>query len=361
MESLAGSRPASGRAHEERGWSVKVREIPIEDSAGLTLAYDLTGITPGRSKGAVFRRGHVFVAGDLDVLREIGKSSIKILELDPDEVHEDDAARELALSIAGNGIEVVMPGEAWADLVASREGLLKVDRERLTRLNQLDGVLIASRHDDSPVREGETLARAKVRELSVRRAVLDEARSMADGPVAALQVLPYRRLAGAAVITGREVYEGLKKDAFEPLLRRRLEEYGGSLDRVEIVPDDTADISRAISTALGAEAEIVFVTGGGSPDDSTSEAVGRIADEVVFHGVPVAPGAMSILAYSGDVPILGVPAGLLARPRGFIDLILPRILIGDKPTKVEIAAYGYGGLCLRCPTCVFPACPFGRR
>jgi molybdopterin biosynthesis enzyme len=339
---------------------MQTHEIPVEESVGLTLAYDLTGITPGKEKGAVLRRGHVITASDLEVLHAIGKSYIKILKLAPDDVHEDDAAKQLGLMLAGRGIDVTLPGEAWADLVASGTGLLKVDAERLRRVNLVDDLLVATRHNNSPVNAGETVGKAKIRGLVVRQAVLDEARRIAAGSSPVMEVLPYRTFRGGAVITGREIYEGRKKDAFEPLLRQRLEEYGSSLVHVEIVPDEVSEISRAIASALDAGLDLIFVTGGGSPDDSTSEGIAGSADEVAFHGVPVAPGAMTMLAYSRGVPILGVPGGLLARPRGFIDLVLPRLLAGEKPGRQELADYGHGGLCLRCATCVFPACAFGK-
>jgi hypothetical protein len=340
---------------------VKVREIPVGGAVvGLTLAYDLTGITPGGQKGAVLRRGHVISESDLVVLRDIGKSHIKILELAPDDVHEDEAAESLARMLAGDGIEVKLPGEAWADLVASRTGLLKVDVDRLRRLNLLDDLIIATRHTNSPVKVGDTVARAKVRGLAVRQAVLDEAQVLAGGSSKVAEVLPYRAVRAGAVITGREIFEGRKKDAFEPLLRQRLEEYGSALVHAEIVPDELTEVSRAITSALALGLDMIFVTGGGSPDDCTSESISRSAEEVVFHGVPVAPGAMTVLAYAKGVPILGVPGGLLAWPRGFFDLVFPRLLAGERLSKGEIAEYGHGGLCLRCDTCRFPACSFGK-
>jgi hypothetical protein len=118
---------------------MNARDIPVEQSVGLTLAYDLTGITPGKEKGAVLRRGHVITASDLELLRDIGKSHIKVLELAPDDVHEDDAAEQLALMFAGRGISVALPGEAWADLIASTTGLLKIAKDRLRRVNLLSG------------------------------------------------------------------------------------------------------------------------------------------------------------------------------------------------------------------------------
>ena len=339
---------------------MRVREVPVEEAIGLTLAYDLTRISPDKKKGAVLRRGHVLSEADVDILRGIGKSRIKILELRADEVHEDDAAQELAGLVAGEGIEVTMPGEAWADLVASRTGLLKVDDRRLLRLNLLDDVLAVTRHDNSPVNQGDLVGRVKVRGLSVRRAVLDRAgRIVGSGPEV-LQLLPYGCLRVGAVITGRDVAEGRKKDEFAPLLRQRVEHYGSNFAHVEVVADELPEVSRAIRRALDLGLDLILVAGGGSPDDCTSASIRATSDEVAFHGVPVAPGAMTILAYAKGVPILGVPGGLLARPRGFLDLILPRLLAGDRPTKRDAAAYGHGGLCLRCEQCHFPACSFGK-
>ncbi len=339
---------------------MKTNDVPIEEAVGLTLAYDLTGITPGKEKGAVLRRGHLITQADLEVLRSIGKSSVKVLQLEPQEVHEDDAAWRLGRALAGSNLEVIMPGEAWADLVTLANGVLKVQAERLLALNSEPEVLVATLHNNSPVKKGQTVARAKVRGLAVEEPVLTWAEQLAREPSPLLAVLPYRPLRGGAVITGREILEGRKKDAFAPLLRRRLADYGSTLAWTRIVPDELPAICEAIESALMAGLETVFVTGGGSPDDCTSDAIAASAERVVFHGVPVAPGAMSMLAYSRGVPILSVPGGLLARPRGFFDLILPRLLAGERLERDEVAEYGHGGLCLRCPTCVFPACPFGK-
>jgi len=339
---------------------LKVLEIPVEKSVGMALAYDLTEIVPPRHKRAVFRRGHVIKVDDLEILRRIGKSQLKVLDLAPDEVHEDDAALDLARTLAGEGLSVSLPGEAWADVVTARDGLLKIDAARIHRINLLDDILVATIHGGSPVLSGRVVARAKIRGLAVAQAVMDEAHEIASGMSPVIEVLPYRTVRAGAVITGREIYEGRIKDGFGPLLSRRLGDYGSALAHIDIVPDEVAPISTAIYNAVAMNLDMVLVTGGGSPDDCTYESISTIADEVVSYGAPVSPGAMTILAYIGEIPIVGVPAGLLARPRGFLDLLLPRLLAGDRPTKADIAAYGYGGLCMGCSVCTFPVCPFGR-
>ena len=45
--------------------------------------------------------------------------------------------------------------------------------------------------------------------------------------------------------------------------------------------------------------------------------------------------------------------------RTVFDLVLPRILAGEKLTKRDLVRLGNGGLCLSCPVCIFPNCGFG--
>jgi hypothetical protein len=69
---------------------------------------------------------------------------------------------------------------------------------------------------------------------------------------------------------------------------------------------------------------------------------------------------MFLIAYIDNVPILGVPACGLYHKTTILDLVLPRILAGEKITRDQIIEMGHGGLCLNCPECYFPDCPFGK-
>ena len=338
---------------------MKAQEVRIKDAVGLPLAYDLTEIVPGQRKGAVLRRGHLIQEEDLSVLARIGKSWVLVLELEPGEVHEDEAAVRLAGLIAGPGVGVSQPGEAWADVRASGAGLLKVDTARLQQINAVGELLVATRHNSDAVRAGELVAKAKVVGLTVaERRLTEAAKIAAPGPI--VQVRPYRSLRAAIIVTGREVYEGRVKDAFGPLLTSRLEEYGSSAAEVRIIPDEAPIIAGTVREALSHGMELVLVTGGMSPDDSTPEGIRQSGAKVEFYGMPVSPGAMTLVAYAGVTPVMGVPAGLLTRGRGIFDVVLPRLLAGERLEAGEVARYGHGGLCWACPTCTYPMCPFGK-
>jgi hypothetical protein len=77
-------------------------------------------------------------------------------------------------------------------------------------------------------------------------------------------------------------------------------------------------------------------------------------------GAAALPGAMFLVAYLGDTPLLGVPACGLYHRTTSLDLVLPRIFAGERIGKKELAFLGHGGLCRDCSECTFPHCPFGK-
>jgi hypothetical protein len=59
------------------------------------------------------------------------------------------------------------------------------------------------------------------------------------------------------------------------------------------------------------------------------------------------------------ITVLGIPAcGMYHRTTVF-DLLLPRILAGERIDRNDMAELGHGGLCLHCEECRYPVCPFG--
>jgi hypothetical protein len=102
------------------------------------------------------------------------------------------------------------------------------------------------------------------------------------------------------------------------------------------------------------------------PDDVTRFAIQKLGARDIAYGSAVLPGAMMLVAYlekdqaSVSVPILGVPACALYHKTTVFDLVLPRVLAGEKIGAPELARLGHGGLCLNCGECHYPICPFGK-
>ncbi len=145
-------------------------------------------------------------------------------------------------------------------------------------------------------------------------------------------------------------------------LKKKLSNYNIKTVHKKLVTDDRALITAAIEEAIAKGVDIVVCTGGMSvdPDDLTPAAIRESADELITYGAPVLPGAMFMLGYHNETPLVGLPGCVMFSKTTVFDLMLPRIAINEKLTREDIAAYGHGGLCLNCDTCVYPDCNFGK-
>lgn len=342
---------------------MKTRTIPVEEAVGMVLPHDITEIRPGEFKGRAFKKGHIIREEDVPHLKRLGKYHIYVLEMEPDELHEDEAAIRLAKAVAGEGVgysEEIQEGKVT--FYAEREGLFKVDTEALYRINLLGEIALTTRHGNFWVKKGEKLAAGRAIPLVVKKGLLSEVEKIASESSGVLRVLPRSMSKAGLVITGSEVYYGRIKDAFAPVMISKLSGFGLEVLGPIFVPDDRERIREAISGLLSQGAEVVLVTGGMSidPDDVTRKAVADLNPEPFTYGAPVLPGNMFLVAYLGERAILGVPACGMYYGVTVLDLILPRVIAGEIITREDLAALGHGGYCLHCKDCRFPVCPFGR-
>lgn len=343
--------------------STRIRKVPVEEALGMVLPHDMTEIIPGKKKGPAFKKGHIVRPEDIPRLKSMGKNHVYVLELGRSDLHEDEAAMALARAVAGPGVvfdDNVTEGKV--SLKAGIDGLLKVERHLLQRFNELGDVMLATRHSNVLVKAGDLVAAGRAIPLVISAAIVDKAVRIASQAGGLVSVKPLLIKKASIIVTGREVYEGLVKDAFGPAMEGKLKGLGVDILSLSVVTDDQLTIAKGIDQALDAGAELILCTGGMSvdPDDVTRAAIRRAGAMDVVYGSPVLPGAMFLVAYIGDVPVLGIPACGMYFKITVLDLVLPRILAGERIDRSDIAALGHGGLCCQCKVCHYPICPFGK-
>ena len=344
------------------------RLVSLEEAVGLVLAHDMTEIVPGVSKGPAFSKGHVVSREDLERLARMGKRHLYVLEIGPGQVHENQAAEQLARALCGPGVEPAgPPSEGKITLQASRGGLFELDPQRLTRFNLGGQVMCATIHRHTVVAKGQALGGTRAIPLVVDQKAVEEAVEIAAGQGGLLRVLPLRPLKAGVVVTGNEVATGLIEDRFAPIVEKKLAALGAEVMGVEMAPDDRAAVTGAIKRLARQGAQLIITTAGMSvdPDDVTRLAIADAGGRDLLYGAPVLPGAMFLVGVldgpQGELPILGVPACALFHPTTILDLVLPRVLAGERFTRETIAAMAHGGYCQNCADgCRFPSCGFGR-
>lgn len=332
---------------------------------GHVLCQDITQIIPGVYKGAKFKKGHIVTVEDIPVLLSIGKEHLYVWEKDDSMYHEDEAAEILYKICAGEYMSRSEVHEGKIEARAEIDGLLKIDTELLNQINSLGEMMIASRYPNLPVKKGEKLCGTRIIPLVIEKEKMEEAVKVCGGRTI-LKLLPYQKKKVGIVTTGSEVYKGLIEDAFGPVLREKVAEYGADVIRQVIVDDDPEHTKAAVLELIGEGADIVLCSGGMSvdPDDKTPLAIKETGADIISYGAPVLPGAMFLLSYlkkdGKTIPVLGLPGCVMYAKRTIFDLVLPRIMADDPVTAGELAKLGRGGLCLNCDVCHYPNCEFGK-
>jgi molybdenum cofactor synthesis domain-containing protein len=337
------------------------KKISVENSAGNVIAHDMTQIIPDEYKGARFKKGDIIKEEDIEILKDMGKESIYILELDDNTLHEDEAALIMSNKIKNDNLALSEPHEGKISLIAEKAGILKLDKELLFEVNSEDDILITAAQNNIPVKTDEIVAGIRINPLTIEKKKIENVEEILNKREL-FELIPYQNFKVGIVITGNEVYEGRIDDKFLPTLKRKFNRWGGSLLDYEYVPDDPEKITESLISLKNKGADIL-ITGGGmsvDPDDVTPLGIKNTGAEVVKHGVPVLPGNKLLVAYLDDVPILGLPACVIFEEITVFDIIYPRVLTGENITRDDLVNLSYGGLCHHCPVCQYPHCSFGK-
>ena len=338
-----------------------MKMIKVEDAVGCILSHDVTQIIPGEFKGRAFKKGHIIKEEDIQKLLNIGKEHIYVWEPKEGELHENDAAIRISNLVIGEGVaksEEIKEGKV--DFFADRDGILRIDKEKLFTINSIGEIIVSTLHNNTPIKKGEKIGATRVIPLIIDEKPILKAEELVKEKVIWVdEIKPKKAL---LITTGNEVYKGRIKDAFLPVIKAKLGYYGSEVIRQVILPDEKERIIEEIQKGLEEKVDMIICTGGMSvdPDDVTPTAIKESGGELVTYGSPILPGAMFLLAYHNGTPILGVPSCAMYSKRTVLDLVLPRVLADERLSFEDIAHYGHGGLCLDCDVCTFPHCSFGK-
>ncbi|MGA7828393.1 MAG: molybdopterin-binding protein [Geobacteraceae bacterium] len=339
-----------------------VKNIPVQEAVGKVLFHDITRIAPGEFKGRAFKKGHIIRQEDVPMLMNLGKNNIYILDLKEGYVHEDDAAFRIATAASGRGIGLTEAVEGKVKLVPTCNGLLKVNASGLREINSIEQVVLATFQGNQPVTEDIPVAGTRIIPLFTDEARVFAVEKICRDYFPIVEVLPFRSLRVGLVTTGSEIFHGRITDKFGPVVRSKFAEMGSEVFRQIIVPDDVSVITKAIHELIEQGADMIVASGGMSvdPDDLTPTAICGAGGEVITYGAPTFPGSMFMLSYIGTIPVIGLPGCAMYHKATIFDLIVPRLLAGERVSRADIVSLGNGGFCAGCSECRYPNCGFGK-
>jgi hypothetical protein len=317
--------------------------------AGRVICHDV------RENGkVVVDKGQTLDDDAVRTLLRVPWTELHLLELEPTDLHEEPAGARLSAAAAGPGVEVkAYVGSQWT-LAANRRGLVRVRCGALDGVNALDGMSVFSLWDRQPVEAGETVAKAKITPLAISESLIKQAEALAWAAGGLVAVEPFApRVLGAVA---KEHLEPRQRQRFESSLAEKVDWFGSRLLPVRYPAASPESVASEMEAVLDEGAEIVIAAGAGSLDplDPIFVGLARLGGRLERHGAPAHPGSLLWLADLRGRPVLGMPAcGMFSQATTF-DLVLPRLLAGERVDNAALAQLGHGGLLSRDSAYRFP-------
>jgi hypothetical protein len=326
------------------------RGAPPAELVGRVLCHDVRD----SARKIVGRKGDTIDPPLAMALGQLDWAEIHVLEVEPGDVHEEEAGKRLAAAVVGDGVEVKGYSEGKWTIAATRRGLFAVQTDALLRVNELEGICVYTIYDGLPVEPGEVVARSKVTPLVIAEATLETIERVAREARGLLRVRAFSPVAVGAV--ARESLDERQRARFEKSLQAKIDWFGARLLPVRYAGAGVDEVVAELE-ALRAEGAGVLIVAGASaldPLDPVFGALGRVGARMERHGAPAHPGSLLWVATWERRPIVGMPScGMFSEATTF-DLILPRILAGESVGNLELAALGHGGLLSRESAYRFP-------
>jgi hypothetical protein len=343
--------PASGGAYEGMKAFLAGRDaLDTRSIDGVVLCHDLRA-----ADGALrYRKGRILRADDLASVAALEWDELHLVSMDAGDVHEDEAGERLARAAAGPGVRVAGASAGHWPLLAEARGIADIATAPLDRVNAVEGLCVYTLFSGHVVDAGEVVARAKITPFVMRASVVGEAESLAYAAGGLVSVRPFVPTRVAAVVQEALAAQGLER--FERALCEKVRWFGSDLLPLRVAEPDAEAIADAIDEQLARDARLVVVAGSKAMDelDPTFRALDRLGARRERHGVPAHPGSLFWLARLGDTAIVGMPTcGLFSQATVF-DLVLPRILAGERVDARALAELGHGGLLTRDVAFRFP-------
>lgn len=325
---------------------MKFRPVPLGEAEGKTLGHNVIGLNGRRA----FRKGRTLTAEDVDVLRDLGKQSIYVAEFDEGDIDEDTSANRVAVAVGGDGLDFSGPSTGRVNLRATGLGVFRVDQPRLNRLNGSEGITLATLPNHSTVRPNQIVATAKVIPFAVPRSAVEEMEGIAGegGPMIRVDLLERRKV--GLILTTSDGTRDRIETQFAPL-RERIEALGSELARIDHVNQNEETAERELANTIKAQTsggmDLIILAGETAimdREDVAPRAIESVGGSLEVLGAPVDPGNLLMLSYIGELPILGAPGCARSRKINVVDWVLPRLLVGERLTRADIASMGHGGL-----------------
>jgi molybdenum cofactor cytidylyltransferase len=300
---------------------------------------------PQRRNDVLAHKGSELAAAEVLTLLRRARTPLHLAVPETGDLAEDEAAERLAAAVAGAGVSFGQSRFGQVTLTGDRRGLLRVDAAGLERVNDQDGVLLMTADTDRPVESGASLAVIKCAPLFLSKCALEAVEANRATAGAVLTVEPFR-VQRVAFVAPTERLRGRAFEQATTSLSAALAWYGSSLEPIVGVEATVDGVADGYRRSIADSADMILAAGAAATDpaDVVFEGLRAAGGSVTQIGIPAEPGTACWIGELDGRPVLGLAScELFGRP-GALDLLLPRLFVGEALDRSLLRRIAGGGL-----------------
>ena len=323
-------------------------EFDIAEAEGLILAHSLI---IGDKK---LRKGHVLTEVDTAALTRSGLKTVTAVKLESSDVHEDEAAENIASRLVDYGIGVAR-GKAFTgrcNLTSTHAGVAVISKTTIDAINHIDeSITIATVSELSPVTAGQLLATIKIIPFSVPQVLLEKVLTVISND--AIRVHPFANQRAILIQTRLTQTSDKLISKMEATTRSRLSSVGISLEHSMDCAHTLDELATVLENQHYLNSDLILISAASAivdREDVVPAALCAAGGSIEHFGMPVDPGNLLLLGRLQNKPVIGLPGCARSPKYNGLDIVLSRIAVDLPVTGQHIMDMGVGGLLSEIPS-----------
>ena len=327
---------------------MKFGPVDIDQAEGTILAHSAN--TPdGRIK-----KGRQLSSEDVAKLKRANVSSIIAATFDTNDIAEDEAAATIAEAVVGKGVRVAEAFTGRANVFATADGILQVDRDALIALNRIDeGLTVATLPPFERVAAGQMVATIKIIPFAIAQNTLNLAIEQCVASAPLVSIAQFKSHKVGLILTDLPGAKASLIDKRIKAIGDRIEACGSTVLGQKIISHERSAVQAAAKEMHEKGADPILIFGASAIVDREDVIPGGVVDaggRIIHLGMPVDPGNLLLLAKLQDRDVVGVPSCASSPKINGLDWVLERLLADIPVTPDDITAMAPGGLLMEIPT-----------
>ena len=292
------------------------------------------------------KKGKILNEEDVCMLLKYKIENVYVAIIGKEDYSENYSAKKIAKHISSAELYEPEATNGRADLFSKTSGMLKVNNEKLFKINSIfPEIAVCTLKNYSVIKKGQLVGNVKILPYALNKAKVDKI--LKDETIKKIFKVSKVKIEKIAIIYTSNNIKFLKKEKILTAVNNRLKNFDLEVNFEEICKHNHKDLCKKIKSVMKKNPDLILIYGESSISDLNDvvpRAILASKGKVLSSLLPTDPGNLLLLGSIQKTNLIGVPGCAKSIKRNGFDDILERICHGETFTKKKLLDLAEGGL-----------------